>query len=144
MHHMPSPLAARLRVILDGPVGAVLGGAVYGAWATYVNAVLGLSAALLIGFTHFLMSAGITYASVNLMRCLFGFGSTPWGGFWIAFCGDLALTYAILVGVHLAIGTPHILWTLTPGFIPTIAFALFYATLLRRTMPVSTPVAAAA
>src|SRR5688572_23904873 len=109
MDDMPSPLATRLRVILDGPVGAVLGGSVYGAWATFANAFLGLHAALRIGFTHFLMCAGITYGSVNVMRRLYRLADTPWGGFWMALCGTLLLTYSILVSVHLAIGTPHIL-----------------------------------
>jgi hypothetical protein len=131
-------------VILDGPIGAVLGGAVYGAWAIYANALLGLPAALRIGFIHFLMCAGITYASVTVMRWLFGLASTPWGGFWTALLGELAITYAILVSVHLAIGTPRILWTLTPGFAPTIAFSFFYATLLRRTMPMPAPAAVTA
>lgn len=144
MHDMPSPFSARLRVILDGPIGAVLGGGVYGAWAVYANAFLGLHAALRIGFIHFLMCAGITYGSVVVMRWLFGLASTPWGGFWTAFCGELAITYALLVSVHLAIGTPRILWTLTPGFLPTIAFSFFYATLLRRTMPLPAHVSAAA
>ena len=140
---MPSPLSTRLRVILDGPIGAVLGGSVYGAWATFANAFLGLHAALRIGFMHFLMCAGITWGSVNVMRRLYRLASTPWGGFWMAFCGTLIITYSILVSVHLAIGTPRILWTLTPGFIPTIGFSLFYATLLRRTMPMPAPAAAA-
>lgn len=144
MHGMTSPLARRLRVILDGPIGAVLGGAVYGAWAVFANLLLGWHGALRIGFFHFLTSAAITYASVSLMRWLFGLASTPWGGFWTAFCGELLITYSILVSVHLAIGTPRILWTLTPGFLPTITFSFVYATLLRRTMPVSTPAMAAA
>lgn len=132
---MSRPLAARLRTIVDGPVGAVLGGSVYGAWATFANLVLGLHAALRIGFTHFLMCFGLTWGSVNVMRKLFSLASTPRGGFWMAFTGTLTITYTLLVSVHLLIGTPNILLTLTPGFLPTIGFSLFYATLLRRTMP---------
>lgn len=142
MRGMSSPLVARLRVVVDGPIGAVLGGSVYGAWATFANAFLGMHAALRIGVTHFLMCAGLTWGSVNVMRRLFGLASTPWGGFWMAFCGTLLITYTLLISVHLALGTPHILWTLTPGILPTVGFSLFYATLLRRTMPV--PSAAAA
>ena len=51
----------------------------------------------------------------------------------LAVLGSLAATYAGTVGAHMAIGTPHVLLTLLPGLLPTIAFTVGYAWLVSRT-----------
>lgn len=122
----------RLRRLIDSPLGAVLGGTCYGAWATFANAVSGPSTALRIGLTHFAMTAALTWCGVGLMNRLFGVARDGRAGVALAFCGSLALTYGLLVGVHLLIGTPHILLTLAPGFLPTFAFTTLYSLLLLR------------
>lgn len=122
----------RLRRLLDSPLGAVLGGAVYGSWAVWVNLVAGLGAALRIGTAHWAMSTGLTLIGVKLMNRLFRCSGDPRRAALCAFAGSLALTYMLLLGVHLALGTPHILLTLAPGLLPTIAFTALYSLLLLR------------
>lgn len=122
----------RLRRLMDSAFGAVLGGAFYGSWATFANWSAGEHAALRIGFTHFLMSTGLTLAGVAIMNRLFRFGRTPRQGAVIAFFGSMTFTYTLLISVHRLIGTPHILLTLTPGFIPTVSFCVVYPLLLLR------------
>jgi hypothetical protein len=78
------------------------------------------------------MSLGLTLIGVRLMNRLFERARDPRLGALLAFCGSMSVTYALLVGVHLAIGTPHILLTLTPGFLPTIGFCVAYSLLLLR------------
>lgn len=121
-----------LRRLIDSPLGAVLGGACYGAWAGFANAVAGASAALHIGLTHFVMTAALTWCGVGLMNRLFRMARDNRAGVALAFCGSLTLTYSLLVGVHLLLGTPHILLTLTPGLLPTFAFTTLYSLLLLR------------
>lgn len=122
----------RLRRLLDSPLGAVLGGAVYGSWAVFANVSAGPAAALRIGAAHFAMSTGLTLAGVAMMNRLFALARSAEAGAALAFCGSMALTYTLLITVHTAIGTPHILLTLTPGFIPTVSFTLLYSLLLLR------------
>ncbi|MGH8445704.1 MAG: hypothetical protein ACREVL_10585 [Solimonas sp.] len=117
---------------MDSVLGAVLGGACYGSWATFANWSAGGPAALRIGFTHFLMSTGLTLAGVAIMNRLFALAREPRHGAVIAFCGSMAFTYTLLVSVHRLIGTPHILLTLAPGFIPTLSFCTLYPLLLLR------------
>jgi hypothetical protein len=122
----------RLRRLMDSPLGAVLGGACYGSWAGFANWSAGAHAALRIAFIHFLMSSGLTLAGVAIMNRLFRIARRPRNGAVIAFCGSMAFTYALLIGVHTLIGTPHILLTLAPGFIPTVSFCVVYPLLLLR------------
>lgn len=121
-----------LRRLMDSAFGAVLGGAAYGSWATYANWSAGSSHALRIGGTHFAMSTGLTLAGVAIMNRLFRLAGDPRGGAVLAFCGSMAFTYALLIGVHSLIGTPHILLTLAPGFLPTLSFCIAYPLLLLR------------
>jgi hypothetical protein len=122
----------RLRRLMDSVFGAVLGGAFYGSWATFANWSAGASRAERIGFTHFLMSTGLTLAGVAIMNRLFRLGRTPSLGAIIAFSGSMSFTYGLLISVHRLIGTPHILITLAPGFIPTVSFCVVYPLLLLR------------
>ncbi|NKF24030.1 hypothetical protein [Solimonas marina] len=122
----------RLRRLMDSVFGAILGGACYGSWACFVNWSAGQDVAIRIGFTHFLMSTGLTLAGVKIMNFLFRLGRTPRLGACIAFSGSMAFTYTLLISVHHLIGTPHILITLAPGFIPTVSFCTVYPLLLLR------------
>lgn len=123
---------ARLFRLMDSPIGAVLGGACYGAWALFVNLGAGWPQALRSGSSHWAMSAAITYGSVLLMRRLFSLSSDPVRGALLSTFGSLLLTYAVLLSVHALIGTPRILLTLAPGLLPTIAFAVTFSGLLLR------------
>lgn len=122
----------RLHQLLDSPAGAVLGGAAYGSWATFANWEAGVPAATRIGLTHFALTTGLTMFGVEIMNRLFARLSDPRAGALLAFSGSLAFTYLLLISVHLMIGTPHILLTLTPGLLPTLAFCSFYSLLLLR------------
>lgn len=129
---MRERLLQRLYRLMDSLLGAVLGGFCYGLWALIVNRHAGWPHAALIGATHWLMSAMITYGSVALMRTLFWLPRDPRYGAAFSACGSLTLTYSVLFSVHHAIGTPHILMTLAPGLLPTVGFALVYSSLLLR------------
>lgn len=134
----------RLRRLMDSPLGAVLGGAAYGSWAVIANWSAGSAAALRIGAAHFAMSTGLTLAGVAVMNRLFALARRPQAGAALAFCGSMALTYALLISVHTALHTPHLLLTLAPGFIPTLSFCTLYSLLLLRharqqQMPQTTP-----
>lgn len=118
--------------LMDSPLGAVLGAMVYGLWAFFINRHVGLPHAALIGFTHWMMSVAITMGCVALMRTLFWLPSRPRNGALLSITGSLLATYSLLIGVHLYIGTPNILWTLAPGMLPTIGFAVVYSSLLLR------------
>lgn len=122
----------RLRRLMDSVFGAVLGGACYGSWACFANWSAGAPAALRIGFTHFLMSTGLTLAGVAIMNRLFRLARVPLHGALLACCGSMSFTYSLLIGVHRLIGTPHILLTLAPGLIPTLSFCIAYPLLLLR------------
>ena len=122
----------RLRRLMDSPLGAVLGGAAYGSWAVIANWSAGNAAALRIGAAHFAMSTGLTRAGVAVMNRLFALARRPEAGAALAFCGSMALTYTLLIGVHTAMGTPQLLLTLAPGFIPTVSFCTLYSLLLLR------------
>lgn len=123
---------SKLFRLMDSPLGAVLGGACYGAWALLVNLGAGWPQALRSGGAHWAMSATITWGSVLLMRWLFNLGRDPLRGALLSTFGSLVATYAILLTVHGLIGTPHILLTLAPGLLPTIAFAVTFSGLLLR------------
>lgn len=129
---MRDRLLSRLFRLMDSPAGAALGALVYGAWAYFVNRHAGMAHASLIGATHWMMSVAITMACVGLMRGLFGLARRPWVGALLSVSGSLGATYSVLIGVHLWIGTPHILLTLAPGLLPTIGFATIYTSLLLR------------
>ena len=122
----------RLRRLMDSALGAVLGGACYGSWATFANWSAGATTAMRIGTAHFAMSTGLTMAGVAIMNRLFALSRDPRRGAVIAFCGSMAFTYTLLISVHTLIGTPHILLTLAPGFIPTVSFCVLYPLLLLR------------
>ncbi len=129
---MPEQFLQRLYRLMDSPQGAVLGGLCYGFWAATVNRHAGWPHAALIGATHWLMSALLTYGSVALMRTLFWLPRDPRYGATLSAFGSLTLTYTMLIGVHHAIGTPKILMTLAPGVLPTFGFAIVYSSLLLR------------
>jgi hypothetical protein len=116
---------------LDGPLGALIGGAVYGSWAFYANLSAGIRRAAIIGLVHFATSFALTLSGVKVMNALYAWAHAPWRGV-SAFFGSMALTYGVLLSVHLLIGTPHILLTLSLGLLPTIAFCWGYTLLLFR------------
>lgn len=120
----------RLHRLMDSSVGALLGGAAYGGWAVAANWQAAGQAAWRIGGTHFAMSTALTWSGVRLMSWLFRRSDEPLAGALIAGFGALLVTYGLLVPVHLALGTPHILLTLAPGIGPTLAFCIVYSLLL--------------
>jgi hypothetical protein len=116
------------------PIGSALFGALsYGAWTFFVNFSSGGNfIALRSGFVHAMMSFSITYGSVLLMRVVFERAATPRQGAVLAVMTTLALTYLLLISVHLYIGTPHIWWTLAPGLLPTLCYDTIYSVILYR------------
>lgn len=134
----------RLRRLADSFLGAALGAAVYAAWAIAVNWPAGPRIALTAGGAHWLMSTFLTYTGTGLMRQCFTAASQRQHGALLAFCGGMGFTYVLLIGVHQAIGTPHLWLTLAAGIVPTTLFCASYALLLSRTAPArDTPRAAA-
>ena len=123
-----------LRRLADSWWGALLGGGVYGAWATWANWEQGPRQAAVIGFSHWMTSAALTLFGTAAMRRFYGSPESTHG--WLrAFGGGLALTYATLFTVHGLLGTMHLWLTLAPGLVPNILFCGSYAALLQRTLP---------
>jgi hypothetical protein len=135
----------RARRAMDGLVGATLGGAVYGGWTTAVNWSANPELALRAGAAHFALSFGLTLCGTAWMRNVFlrAAGLAAGARAALACSAGLALTYALLLSVHTAIGTPHILLSLAPGLVPNVAFCLTYALLLRKAPPAAAVHAAA-
>lgn len=127
------PLERRLRRLTDSWYGAAFGALAYGAWAVFANWDSGASIALQIGAAHWLMSTLLTVYGTAVMRAFHATGRTPVEGAVLAVVCGMSFTYALLIGVHRFIGTPHIALTLAPGLIPTVAFCVGYALLLHRT-----------
>ena len=124
---------ARLRRLTDGLAGAVLGGAVYAAWVAAVNWDAGIKIAFTAALAHWVMSTFITYTGTGWMRRMDALGSTAIERIALAFFGGLAFTYAVLISVHQALGTPHLALTLAAGVVPNLLFCGGYALLLART-----------
>jgi hypothetical protein len=114
------------------PLGSSLFGAVsYGLWTFAVNVSAGgYFIATRSGLIHACMSFCITYSSVLIMPAVFKRARTPLQGALLGATTTLLLTYLLLISVHLYIGTPHILWTLAPGLLPTIGFDSVYSAIL--------------
>jgi hypothetical protein len=127
------PWGWRLRRLTDGVAGAGLAAAVYGGWAVWANAPAGLSIALRVAMAHAALSAALTYFGTGWMRRCFRAGRSRLDGACFAFCGGLTVTYALLIGVHSLIGTPHLALTLAAGVLPNLLFCSAYALLLSRT-----------
>lgn len=126
------------RRLIDSFWGAMLGATVYAAWAIFANWDAGLKVAFTIGFAHWATSTVLTYTGTGVMRRSFAFGAHKTDSGLIAFGCGLIYTYLLLVSVHHAIGTPHVLLTLAAGVIPNVLFCSSYALLLARTAPQNT------
>lgn len=148
----PAPPSRRWALLarraMDGLVGATLGGAVYGGWTTAVNWSTSPALALRAGALHFVMSFGLTLGGTAWMRWVFGrarLGRLPARAASALACvAGLALTYALLLTVHMVNGTPHIALSLAPGVLPNVVFCATYALLLLGAAPIvmQPPVAA--
>jgi hypothetical protein len=122
----------RLRRFMGGPTGAVLGGLLFAAWAAVVNRDGGAYVSLRSSCGQFLASTTLTLVDARVMNGLFARFQSPPVAAAVAAIGSLVMTYGLVVGVHLAIGTPHILLTLLPGIPPTLGFTAVYTLLLLR------------
>ncbi len=124
----------RARQLIDSFWAAVFGAGVYGAWATFANWDAGPRLAFTAGLAHWLMSTLLTYTGTGVMRQCFQLGNSKPEGALLAFSCGLGFTYTLLIGVHHAIGTPHVALTLAAGVIPNLLFCGSYALLLARTV----------
>ncbi len=122
----------RLRHFVGSPLGAVLGGMLFAAWAAFANRDGGTFVSLRSCGGQLFASAALTFIDARLMDRVFRLGGGGSAGAAIAAVVSLVFTYALIVGVHLALHTPHILLTLLPGMPPTLGFSLMYALLLLR------------
>ncbi|HEX4871270.1 MAG TPA: hypothetical protein VFV27_03050 [Nevskiaceae bacterium] len=129
----------RLRGLTDSLAGAMLGAAVYAAWAVWINRAAGLEMALSAGAGHWLASTLLTYYGTAAMRAIERRTRGLRHPAQATALGGLALTYLVLLGLHLALGTPELLLTLAPGLLPNLLFCAGYAELLRRTPPPPCP-----
>jgi hypothetical protein len=119
-----------LKQLLGGPVGAVLGGLCFGAWTAWANWDAGWGQALRSAAGQFCASALLTWSDARIMDWLFHRFHRRWAGATVAATGSLIGSYSLVIGVHWLIGTPHILLTLLPGMVPTVAYTVIYTTLL--------------
>ena len=120
----PDPRAARTRSLVSALVGAV----VYGSWGFAANYSVSLSktqtVALAQGTFSFVLSLLLTGALERLWR---RFRSVS-----IATCIALAVTYPLVILVHVCVGTPRIIVTMAPGTLMTGIFVVLYLLNLRR------------
>lgn len=121
---------ATLRHWMGSAGGAALGALAYGVWALLVNWPAGPAIAVRSAAVHFTLSALLTYTGTSVMRRCFDAGGASGGGAGSAAAGGLAFTYAVLLPVHWAIGTPEVALTLAPGALANVAFCTGYALLL--------------
>ncbi|WP_428309937.1 hypothetical protein [Hydrocarboniphaga sp.] len=126
-------LEAGLRRLTDSLLGAMLGALVYAAWVLFVNWDAGHRIAMTAASFHWVMSTFLTYTGTGVMRQFYRLADRPRVGALLACGGGLLFTYALLISVHHAIGTPHIALTLAAGAIPTLVFCISYSSLLVRT-----------
>ena len=139
---MKPMLAARLRRATDSFWGACLGAGVYAAWAVWANWDAGERMAYTAGLTHWVASTVLTYTGTGVMRRCYQRGPRAIEAAALSFCGGLAYTYALLLGVHTLVGTAHIALTLAAGVIPNVLFCGSYTLLLSRTQAPMAPEAA--
>jgi hypothetical protein len=122
----------RLRLFIGGPVGAVLGGVLFAAWAAAVNRDGGMFVSLRSSCGQFLVSVTLTLIDAQLMTLLFQRCRDHRMGAAVAAIGSLGFTYALVIGVHLMLRTPHIFLTILPGLPPTLGYTAMYTLLLLR------------
>jgi hypothetical protein len=122
----------QLRRFVASPLGAALGGVLFAAWAALVNRDGGVYVSLRSSFGQFFVSSLLTMFDARLMDRLFHRFPNPRTGALMAAAGSLIGTYVLVIGVHGAIGTPHILLTILPGLPPTLGFTAMYTMLLLR------------
>lgn len=122
----------RLRHFIGSPAGAVLGAVLFALWAALVNHDGGFHVSLRSGAGQFAASVALTVLDARLMMLLFHACKDRRLGAALSAVGSLAFSYGLVIGVHLALGTPHILLTILPGLPPTIGFTVVYTMLLMR------------
>lgn len=125
-------LWTRLRHFIGSPAGAVLGGVLFALWAAFVNRDGGTFISLRSSAGQFLVSTVLTLIDARLMLALFQGCAERYTGAVVAAVGSLVFTYALVIGVHAFLGTPHIFLTLLPGIPPTLGYTFLYTTLLLR------------
>lgn len=128
----PPRRADVLRHFLGSPLAALLGALLLAAWAAWVNLDAGWPQALRSGLGQFALSAVLTWVDARVMDWLFVRCGGRWPGALAAATGSLSGTYALVICTHRQLDTPHILVTLLPGLVPTIAYTLIYTALLLR------------
>jgi hypothetical protein len=121
-----------LRRFAGSPAGALLGGMLFAAWAAFANRDGGAYVSLRSSLGQCIISASLTFADARLMNRVFRLADGGRTGAVYAAVASLVLTYTLVIGVHRALHTPHILLTVLPGMPPTVGFSLAYATLLLR------------
>jgi hypothetical protein len=122
----------RLRHFVGSPAGAVLGAVLFALWAALVNRDGGVYVSLRSSSGQFFASVALTVLDARLMMVLFHCCSQRRLGAALALIGSLVFSYGLVIGVHLALGTPHILLTILPGVPPTVGFTVVYTLLLLR------------
>ena len=109
-------------------VSALGGAVIYGSWGFVANYSVSLAkahkVALAQGTFSFVLSLLLTGALERLWR---RFRSVS-----IATCIALAVTYPLVILVHVCVGTPRIIVTMAPGTLMTGIFVVLYLLNLRR------------
>lgn len=123
---------SRWRRFVGGPTGAVLGGILFALWAALVNRDGGIYVSLRSSCGQFFASSVLTMVDARMMERLFHACRGRIVGASVAAIGSLLVTYALVLGVHTALHTPHIFLTILPGLLPTLGFTAMYTLLLLR------------
>lgn len=134
----PPPLTSRtsltsLKNLMGSWMGALAGAGFYGGIVAALNWQAGPQTAIRSALGHAAVSAALTLFGTSWMRKVFNANVTSEHRLALTFLAGMALTYALLIGMHLALQTPRMLLSLAPGLLPNIVFCATYSGLLART-----------
>lgn len=119
-----------LRNLMGSWVGALLGACFYGAIVAAVNWNTGWAHATRSGLGHAFVSAALTLFGTGWMRLVFKNSVRSPHRIITTFIAGMALTYLLLISIHLLLATPRLLLSLMPGFLPNVLFCATYSRLL--------------
>lgn len=123
---------ARRRPFVRSVVIALGAALLYGGWALWANRGHGWSAASSAAGTQALASFTITLAMTSVMEALCRTTTSRAGQFVRAAGGSIALSVAYTVALHVWMGTPELLETVTPSIAIGSVYSVAYAANLVR------------
>lgn len=104
----------------------------WGGWAFYVNSIESSGVGMLSGIAQGLSSFAITLLVVVMVTAIYNRISDPRFKLILPAIITVSCILVVLLLVHTAVGTPHILYTIAPSLSVAFAFCIATAHKLRR------------